>query len=477
MISLLHRFAACKAFTRRIRSAISAGGFAALVVTLMATPPITAQTTPDRSARQMWNDPEFVKNFLGSYGFLAGFEPEISEQERTILRGLIDTMRDNPAGAIRQLEPQLRSDSSAALDFILANLHFQEGNLPQAERSYQAAIRKYPNFRRAYKNLGLLQVQRGDFEAATKTISKTLELGDVDGRAYGLLGYSYLTLGRHYPAEAAYRQAILLQPDVKDWKLGLARSLLLTERYRDAIALFDTLLQDEPDNADYWLLQSNAYLGAEQSMAAAKNLEIVRRMGRADLRTLTLLGDIYMNHQAPDLALDAYLAAIDQADQDDARALVRAAELLTRSGNHEQATAFITQTRQKFADRIEGSVDLRLLTLEARIARAAGDDATAVTALNQIIERDALNGEALIELGNYYADQGDLPRAINRFEQAEKIDAYQRDALIAHAQALVRHGRLNPALPLLRRALNIRSETHLEDYTQRVERAARRSKD
>ena len=34
-----------------------------------------------------------------------------------------------------------------------------------------------------------------------------MELGDVDGRAYGLLAYSYLTQENYYPAEAA-RQAI-----------------------------------------------------------------------------------------------------------------------------------------------------------------------------------------------------------------------------------------------------------------------------
>ena len=142
---------------------------------------------------------------------------------------------------------------------------------------------KHPDFRRAYKNLGLVQVQKGDFDNAIKTISKAMELGEVDGRSYGLLGYGYLTQEKYYPAEAAYRQAILMQPEVTDWKVGLARCLLETERYADAIALFDTLLLESPGNADYWLLQGNAYLGKGESLAAAKNLEVVRRMGAADL--------------------------------------------------------------------------------------------------------------------------------------------------------------------------------------------------
>lgn len=434
---------------------------------------LNAQPTTNNIARDMWNDPAFIKTFTGSYGFLAGYEPQISDDEKEALRSLIDLIKASPKVAIQQLQPQILESSSAAFDFILANLYFQDGNLKKAEEYYSNAIRKHPDFRRAYKNLGLVQVQDGNFEKAIITISKSLELGEVDGRAYGLLGYGYLTQERYYPAEAAYRQAILMQPDITDWKVGLARCLLETQRYADAIALFDTLLKDQPDNADYWLLQANAYLGTDDSLIAAKNLEVVRLMGKADLSTLALLGDIYMNNQAPELALDAYLAAIKLSNETETKPLLRAAELLTRSGNYTLALTMIEQTRAHYADKLPETDDFQLLTLEAKIARAQGDDGKAVAALNRIVEHDALNGDAIIELANYYADQNDLAKAITRYEQAEKIEAYERQALIAHAQTLVRENKYKDALPLLRRALSLKSDNNLEDYTQRVERAAR----
>jgi tetratricopeptide (TPR) repeat protein len=420
---------------------------------------------------QLWNDPTFVNEFLGSYGFLAGAEPPISDEEKESLRNLIDLIKASPSAAIQALEPQITDSSSAAFDFILANLYFQSGNLAKAERSYNNAVVKHPDFRRAYKNLGLVQVQQGNFDKAITTISKAMELGEVDGRSYGLLGYGYLTQEKYYPAEAAYRQAILMQPEVTDWKVGLARTLLETQRYPDAIALFDTLLLEAPDNADYWMLQSNAYLGKGDPMAAAKNLEVVRRMGAADLSTLTLLGDIYMNNSNADLALDAYLAATEIATASDSKPLLRAASLLTRTGNYEQAKTMIPGIRNQI-ELAEGET-LDLLTLEAKIARAEGDDESAVKLLSEIVERDSLNGDALIELADFYADQGDMAKAITRYEQAEKIEAYEREALVAHAQARVRDAQYKEALPLLRRALQLRSDNNLEDYTQRVERAAR----
>ncbi len=432
-----------------------------------------AQRSATNPGAELWKDPEFVKTFIGSYAFLIGYEPKISDEEKEALRALIDLIKASPQAAIAQLRPQVKASSSAAFDFILANLYFQEGNLKEAEQFYKTAVKKYPNFRRAYKNLGLVQVQGGNFKDAIPSIAKALELGEVDGRAYGLLAYGYLTEGKYYPAEAAYRQAILIQPDQKDWKIGLARCLLETERYNEAISLFDTLLQDEPDNSDFWLLQSNAFIGNEQSLRAAQNLEVVRRMGKAELSTLTLLGDIYMNNTIPDLALDAYLSAVEMAQPQDVDALLRATNILTRSTNFEQAANLIKDIRKNNALTLSPEQDLELLNQEAKIARAEGNDDAAVMILNKIVERDALNGEAIIELANYYADKDMLPEAINRYEQAAKINAFERQALIAHGQTLVRNAKYRDALPLLKRALQLKAEPNLEDYTARVERAAK----
>ena len=432
----------------------------------------STQAQSQNPAASQWNDPSFVKEFLGSYGFLAGAEPQITDEEKEGLRALVDLIKVSPTAAIKQLEPQINNSSSAAFDFILANLYFQNGNLENAEKYYTNATTKHPDFRRAYKNLGLVQVQQGNFEKAIKTISKAMELGEVDGRSYGLLGYGYLTQERYYPAEAAYRQAILMQPDVIDWKVGLVQCLLQTARYKDAIALFDTLIKDDPSNTDYWILQSNAYIGDNQPLKAAQNIETARRMGAADLATLTLLGDIYLNNESPDLALIAYLEAVKLAESKDIKSLIRATELFNRTANYPQAKAMLADTRAKFPE-LDEENELKLLTIQAKIASAEGDDDSAIATLSEIIKRDNLNGDAMIELANLYAAGGDMAKAINRYQQAEKIDEFERQALVAHAQARVRNSDYKAAVPLLKRALAIKSDSNLEEFAKRVERAAK----
>lgn len=424
---------------------------------------------------EMWSDPAFKKDFTASYGVLSGYEPEINQEEKERLRSIYETINANPLDAIIKLENEITDSDSAAFDFILANLYFQENQLTLATQYYNQAINKYPNFRRAYSNLGLVYIIENNFESAITCLSKALELGVVDARSYGLLGYSYYTQGNYYPAEAAYRQAILMQPEVLDWKTGLAQCLLEMGQYQDAVVAIQTLIDEDPSNTDYWILQSNAYLGLDQTLKAASNLEVVKRLGKSDLNILSLLGDIYMNNEMPELALVAYLEAINLAKETNLDTLVHSAELFTRLGNYKEAESFINEIRSNFnfEKNSNNEEDLKLLICEAKIARSKGEDDLAASLLIKIIERDLLNGDAIIELANYYADKGMFSEAYTRFEQAQSILEHERPALIAHAQVLVSQKKYSSALSLLNRALLIESDRNLKDFKNKVEKASR----
>ena len=118
-----------------------------------------------------------------------------------------------------------------------------------------------------------------------------------------------------------------------------------------------------------------------------------------------------MNNEMPDLALNAYLLAAELAEDKDLNLLLKSAQVLTLTVNYKQAETIITRIRNDFSNTIDETADLELLTYEAKIARAKGQDDLAAELLVQIIERDLLNGEAIIELAKYYADQDRVERA------------------------------------------------------------------
>lgn len=418
------------------------------------------------------DDPEWRNRFLGSYGFLSGAEPELRRDELELLREVIELLKVNPEAAAAMLGTQVKEDSSAALDFILANLHFQTGKLDPAIEHYVRAIVKFPDFRRAHKNLGLLLVQRGDHGRGVEHLARAIELGDRDGRSYGLLGYCHIHLENHLAAEQAYRNAILQQPKVRDWKLGLARSLLAMEKYRDAVSLFASLIEDDPQDATAWLLQANAYVGLEQPRAAAVNLETVRMLGKAQTSTLVLLGDIYMNEGMYDLAAEAYLQVIqdDEAVQDFDNAY-RAAELLIRTGAFDPASRVLAGIDERYGKQLDADRELKVLTLEAKVARAQDRDAEAAELLESIVRRDGTRGDALLELARYYRDQGQIEKALLQVERAEKLEDFRYRALLEHAQLQVGERDYAQAAALLEQALQIQSEPRVERFLARVEAA------
>jgi tetratricopeptide (TPR) repeat protein len=432
-----------------------------------------AEPQPWRGASVI-DDPEWRARFLGSYGFLSGAEPEVRQDEVELLREVVELMSADPAAAAAMLEKQIDPTSSAALDFVLANLEFQTGDEQSAIRHYRSALEKFPDFRRAHKNLGLLLVQENDFSGALEHLTRAVELGDRDGRSFGLIGHCYINQENYLAAEEAYRNAILQQPGVKDWKAGLARALLEMERYKEAVALFDSLIEATPEDPALWMLQANAYIGLEQPLAAAVNLEAVRMMGIAQSSSLVLLGDIYMNAGMPDLAKSAYLEVV--ASDEGAtqfKTAYRAAELLVRTRAFDEGEEMLASIERRYSGELPQDDELKLLTLKAKLANARGRRSEAAEIFESIVERDGTRGDALLELASYYHGQGEQEKALLVVERAEKLKGFEYQALLSHAQFMVSERDYRKAAELLRRALEIKSEPRVEQFLARVEQAIR----
>lgn len=443
--------------------------------------PIEKAEAARENAARPWQDssilrdPEWQKSFLGSYGFLSGAEPEIRNSEIEVLREVIDLMKVNPRAAASVLEKRVGTESSAALDFILANLRFQNGDLTKAREGYGRALEKFPDFRRAEKNLGLLLVQDNEFAEAIEHLSRALELGDRDGRTYGLLGYCHVNQQNYLAAEAAYRQAVLQEPEGKDWQLGLARALLAEERYGEVVSLFSAYLERQPTDANAWKLQANAYLGLDRPRAAAVNLEAVRLLGKEDTVSLVLLGDIYMNEGISDLAKEAYLGVIE-ADESGRqyKAAYRAAGLLLRSQAYPETAEVLASIDRRYEKQLSNDDELDLMTLKAKLARAQGRNSDAATLLETVVSKDGTRGTALLELAKYHFDRSNDAKALLLLERAQNLEAFERQALIEEAQFRVRSREYDQASALLRKAQRIKQEPRVERFLARVEDAARR---
>jgi cytochrome c-type biogenesis protein CcmH/NrfG len=196
-------------------------------------------------------------------------------------------------------------------------------------------------------------------------------------------------------------------------------------------------------------------------------------MGRSTVESLRTLGDIYINEDLMDLASRAYRKSIDLDGNKVVERPLRAAEILAARGAVSQARAVSAHLQKAWAGSLSNADRAKLLKLEARLnmAEGSGTEATAKV-LKEILEFDPLDGEALMLLGKHYASNDQPDRAIFYYERAESLEAFEVIASIRHAQVLMSMNRYADAIPLLRRAQEIKPNEDVARYLEQVQRIA-----
>jgi len=428
----------------------------------------------EQAVHDIWLDPVFQRQFIGSYGINAEVEPRISPEELALLAKLRPVMAESPWQAEELLAKQMKPDGSAILDFTLAGLRAQQDKFAEALTSYQRAVEKFPSFRRSWRNLGLLHVRLGNYDEGIKAFVRMIELGGADGYAYGLMGMAYAAKQDFQPAEASFRNALLLQPDNNEWRLGLTNCVYKQEKFADAASLLDALLARYPENDKFWMLQAHTFVGLKQPLRAAANLEVVDRLGKSTVDSLHTLGALYLGENLPDLATRAYLKSLTvDADQALTRPL-RTVELLIGRGDLAQARALAARIHQLRDARIDEADRRKLLKLDARLALAGGSGSPeTVAVLEELVRIDPLDGDALLLLAQHHARSGATEQAMLYYERAAGIEACEVQARFRHAQLLVGQSRFADALPLLRRAQELRPREDLARFIEQVERNAK----
>ncbi len=434
-----------------------------------------AQTFP--LSPNSWDNPDFVDRFLGSYGVRTDIEPKISESEAALFNELMAQVQNNQMPqAIAQLKAFLDANTgaeeppSAALPFTLANMLLQEGQVEDAIRYYVMSIKQFPNFLRAQKNLGLAYLQNQNYEEAIKLIVKSIELGEGAGDTYGLLGYCYLNLGQYGPALEAYRQATLLNPENKEWHVGKAETLMRTEQYKEAIATFEYLIGLDDSNDAYYTSLANAYIALGEPLVAANYLEILFRTSKPGTAVLNLLGDIYLNELMPSLALRPYMQAFNAEGTIDEARILRTSKALLQRGYYDEADTYIDGAEAYF--KAKGTYDSSrsaFLNLRAELALGMGQNAEAAGILEQVIEVEPTNGNALLLLGNYYFSIGEYEEAEFYYDRASDISGVAREALIQSARLHVQNKDYQQAIDRLRRAQGIEYKQNVQDFLEAVE--------
>jgi len=443
--------------------------FVSVVTLLCATllsSPVFAQIQ-----KNLWENPVFQKRLQGSFGFNSEIEPSLSDTEQADYEQIRPLLQDAPDKAL-DLLTQLSKlpDASARFDFLIANLHFQKSQRLEAAAAFQKALEKFPDYRQAHNNLAVLYVQMGRPVEAIRHFTEAIRLGAVDGTTYGLLGLAYVTVQNYVAAEECFRNAIVLNPEVKDWEMGLIQSMYSQEKYSEVISTMNRMIKLSPQDDKLWMLQANAYLGKREPLAAASNFEIVDQMGKLPAASLNTLADIYVNEGLLAVAAEVYLRAFEKDETSSVAGPLRAAEILLAKEGYDAARRLLEKVRKSRSGEMERADEIKVLKVEAKIGMAEGAEDTAAEVLRTVVEKDPLDGESLILLGQFHQRKGELEKAANLFETAIGIKAFEMDASVRLAQLKVGQGKYEEAIPLLKRAQAIQARDSVGRFLEDLER-------
>lgn len=417
------------------------------------------------------DSPAFRRRFLASHGVNEAIEPKLTIKDRPLQEAIMPLIRTNPQKAIGLIEKELTPDTNPAFLNILGNLYYQTSDYPNTEIYMLRALKKFPSLRRSWRTLALSYVQRGMMDQAIGPLIKVIELGGGDAQSYGLLAYAHLN-GAHYEsALSAYRMARMFDPNSFDFKRGQAMCLIRTEQLGSAIALFDELIIDKPNESTFWMAQANAFLQSEQTAKAIANLQILSDAGTSTWESQMMLGDLYLNEDLFKLALDTYTLGYRMHPPAAMSQVVRPLIYLVGRRHFEGAQSYFQLIQSGIQGKLDPELQSQVNTALARIEMRVGDPEKAYAILTASVEENPLDGNSLMLLGDYYLEKQDYEESAYYFERATALDSFEVDAYISLGRLQVEQGKLKEALIPLREAQNVENTPNLQRYIESIESA------
>ena len=338
-----------------------------------------------------------------------------------------------------------RNQVSATLMYLLGHIFMQLEQYEQAELALRSALVALPDYVRVHESLGLVYMQMEDFDAARDHLSRAAALGLHTANLYGALGYLNQERNNYWGAIGAYQQAMVMEPDNRQWRQGLLFSLAQSYQYESGLTLIEEMLQEDPDDSTLWLYLSQMAILAGEHEKALTSLEVALRLGETSVPNYQVGATLHMELGSIDravslleegLALDMPYPFVDQA-----------LGWLVRRGEWEKAARLLGSVQA------EGLVDderSKYLMRQASISLNREDSATARGALEDAVDLDPNNAEALMLLAGIHQDARNYNQAELYYQRASTNELYRENAYVSMAQLAIDQNDLERALRLLR---------------------------
>jgi len=203
-----------------------------------------------------------------------------------------------------------------------AALYFHKGRLREAEDICRKILKQQPRSTDALNMSGIIQAQSGNFHMAIEHFTKLLKFDPGHAAAAENIARCYLATGQAKLAHDFYEQALSKNPSSYMALFGQGCALMMLERPKESLLLFDRAQLINPQNALLHLNKATALIqlgdldaalaSFRQSLAIDDNLaeahsrigELYLKTGKYDLSESHLGKAIALGNDSPETELD-----------------------------------------------------------------------------------------------------------------------------------------------------------------------------
>lgn len=339
-----------------------------------------------------------------------------------------------------------RNQVSASLMYLLGHVYMQLEQYEAAETAFKSALGPLPDYTRVHESLGLLYLLNERFAEARTHLSRAASLGLNTPNLYGALGYLNQQSNNFWGAIAAYQQAMVMDPDNRQWQQGLLFALAQTYQFQSGLTLVDQMLQAEPDDRALWMYRSQMSLQAGEREQALSSLETAIRLGETSLANLQVGATLHLEMGSIGRAVELLAAGLEEGMR--YRFIDQALHWLIRRGEWEQTEGLLAGVAANLS--LDDTERSQFLTRQASVSLNNNAQQAARTALQQAVELDPANAEALMQLADIHRENRNYNQAELLYQRASADSMFRENAFVLMAQLAIDQDNPERALQLLR---------------------------
>jgi tetratricopeptide (TPR) repeat protein len=230
-------------------------------------------------------------------------------------------------------QPKVVSNISMLID---AKKYAITGDSEKAEELFREYIGKYPDDPVGYFELSRIVASNKQAGEAAQLAGKAVKL-DPSNIWYQLFYAEVLQLdGNIKEAISVYEQITKKNPENLDFYYQLAALYLSTEKYTDAVRVYDMIESQAGVAEEISIQKEKIYLLLNDLPKAQHELEVLVAAYPDEVRYLSILAEFYMSNKMPEKGLETY-RRIELADPGNPYVHMSMADYYRKNGEKEKA--------------------------------------------------------------------------------------------------------------------------------------------